>query len=326
MGNSKARFPKTERENAKSDRRALSGNFDASQLHLRAKSLGESRSIRDVKRMWDLTSDIQTHFMNGKFGEALEICCHFLSSASEKTDFQIDIACWMGRIYYAMENYDKSSECGEKIRVVLENESLKYSLKVRCLNLLAAIEFRFGKIDSALSLYQKIIELTEEETQLFQSDTFLEAMIGIGKIYVIQKKYDEAIKHFERILIIKNEREDDFYVNMTYCELAKIYLILKKGELLLRYLDRVKLNSEQFEMRHFFTTQLLSDVANLYEKIGNMESAVRCHEIRLDLLKSLFRYDPYEISIEPHIVRALGSLNECRAHKIAEDWIQVYSR
>ncbi len=168
----------------------------------------------------------------------------------EELGFQIGIALSLAHLatsHISKGEYIKALELCEKSFTIRE---ISKRTKVGILHSLSHINIQKGELDLALDNLTQAVQLAEE----ISSDLLLKSLlVVIGGIQIIKGNYDQAIKHFERCLMVSQKTGtllQSYYANYF---LFISYFLKDSNKQTLYYLENLReLTDQTHELRPFY--------------------------------------------------------------------------
>lgn len=153
-----------------------------------------------------------THYYRGEFDKTIQYCQKFItqypdSPLTEKTSFLVSEA------YLKKRDYPKAIE---QLRGLIGQSATKTDIAAKAQFKIGEILYSAGKYDEALSEFKMLLE------KYPGSQSVNEAVSRISRIYRQQKRYEEAIKTLQEI-IVKFSNDKKLSAEL-YCALGDLYV------------------------------------------------------------------------------------------------------
>ena len=188
----------------------------------------------------------------------------------------------MGNIYLVLKQYDLALEQFNKSLEIEKETENKLGLAINYQNIGFAKEAN-GFLDDALNDYQTSLKYNEE----------INSEIGrvicynsIGKVYIKQKKYDEAFTILQDALTKALKVEDQYYIATSYTNLGWLQSLTNKQELAEQNLKKAIEVSDTYNL---LTSKIdaLNYLSENYANKGIFDAALRDYKIADSLEKTI---------------------------------------
>ncbi len=164
----------------------------------------------------------------------------------------------LGQLYLQSKRYDDAIDEGKTILKISKDNSFGNAL------LGMAYEAK-GKTKTAIDYYKKAIERSEQEEMKGLNPALTESTFRLGKIYMDQKKYDEALELFQKSVSYNTIDSDARY------NLGLVYLRQKKyDEAIEQFNTAVKFVPDYYQAWY--------RLGEAHEKKKNEKEAIEAYE------------------------------------------------
>ncbi|MEZ4796812.1 MAG: tetratricopeptide repeat protein [Flavobacteriaceae bacterium] len=221
----------------------------------------------------------------------------------------------MGNIYLVLKQYDLALEQFNKSIEIEQKANNKLGLAINHQNIGYAKEAK-GQLGEALLDYQTSLRYNEEiNSEIGRVICFN----SIAKIYINQKKYDEALPLLQDALERALKIEDQYYIATSYTNLGWLESLTKKEDLAEEHLkkaieisDTYNLLSSKIEALHHlsenYTSKGMHDLAlNDYKIADSLEQTIN-NQRNLSYINDLII--KYESETKSNTIKALANENE----------------
>ncbi|WP_298520690.1 tetratricopeptide repeat protein [uncultured Kordia sp.] len=196
----------------------------------------------------------------------------------------------MGNIYLALEQYDLAIQRFQKSMKIEKSVDNKLGLAINYHNIGYAKEAT-GDLEGALVDYRESLRYNNE------IDSDLGRLIcnsTIGRIYIQQEKYQEAVKIITKALKIGEGLRDNFHLSGVYLNLGWVYLELKNYKLAEKFLNEGLELSKEFNLKSA-VAEAYMHLSTLSQRQGEFEEALSYREQSYELNEKIrndqnFRY------------------------------------
>ncbi|MES2812027.1 MAG: tetratricopeptide repeat-containing sensor histidine kinase [Bacteroidota bacterium] len=174
-----------------------------------------------------------------------------------------------GVIEYSNQNPQKAMEYFKECRKIIKKYNLPKKITQSLLSNIGVIYEQMGDRENATKYSIELINFQEKNNlKPFRPSPY--SLLGNNlKFY---KKYDEALKYFNKALFIETELKN--YTGMAICEnnIGNLYEDLKKNKEALLHYEKGLHYAETANYK-LLQTDLLTNAGRLYQKIGNFQKA-----------------------------------------------------
>lgn len=221
----------------------------------------------------------------------------------------------MGNIYLVLKQYDLAIEQFNKSLEIEKKSDNKLGLAINYQNIGYAKEAK-GLLNEALKDYQTSLRHNED----INSDIGrVICFNSIGKIYIKQKKYDEAITLLQDALAKALKIEDQYYIATSYTNLGWLETLTDKEDLAEQHLKKAIEISDNYNL---LTSKIeaLQHLSKNYANKGVFDLALRDYKIADSLEKTINNQRnlsyindliiKYESESKTNTIKALANENE----------------
>lgn len=221
----------------------------------------------------------------------------------------------MGNIYLVLKQYDLAIEQFNKSLEIEKKSDNKLGLAINYQNIGYAKEAK-GLLNEALKDYQTSLRHNED----INSDIGrVICFNSIGKIYIKQKKYDEAITLLQDALAKALNIEDQYYIATSYTNLGWLETLTDKEDLAEQHLKKAIEISDNYNL---LTSKIeaLQHLSKNYANKGVFDLALRDYKIADSLEKTINNQRnlsyindliiKYESESKTNTIKALANENE----------------
>jgi LytS/YehU family sensor histidine kinase len=221
----------------------------------------------------------------------------------------------MGNIYLVLKQYDLAIEQFNKSLEIENKSENKLGLAINYQNIGYAKEAK-GLLNEALKDYQTSLKYNED----INSDIGkVICFNSIGKIYIKQQKYDEAITLLQDALDKALKIEDQYYIATSYTNLGWLETLTNKEDLAEQHLkkaieisDNYNLLTSKIEARQYLSKNYVNkgvfDLALRDYKIADSLERTRNNQRNLSYINDLII--KYESESKTNTIKALANENE----------------
>jgi tetratricopeptide (TPR) repeat protein len=221
----------------------------------------------------------------------------------------------MGNIYLVLKQYDLAIEQFNKSLEIENKSENKLGLAINYQNIGYAKEAK-GLLNEALKDYQTSLKYNED----INSDIGkVICYNSIGKIYIKQKKYDEAITLLQDALDKALKIEDQYYIATSYTNLGWLETLTNKEDLAEQHLKKAIEISDNYNL---LTSKIeaLQYLSKNYANKGVFDLALRDYKIADSLERTINNQRnlsyindliiKYESESKTNTIKALANENE----------------
>jgi tetratricopeptide (TPR) repeat protein len=221
----------------------------------------------------------------------------------------------MGNIYLVLKQYDLAIEQFNKSLEIENKSENKLGLAINYQNIGYAKEAK-GLLNEALKDYQTSLEYNED----INSDIGkVICFNSIGKIYIKQQKYDEAITLLQDALAKALKIEDQYYIATSYTNLGWLETLTNKEDLAEQHLKKAIEISDNYNL---LTSKIeaLQYLSKNYANKGVFDLALRDYKIADSLERTINNQRnlsyindliiKYESESKTNTIKALANENE----------------
>lgn len=221
----------------------------------------------------------------------------------------------MGNIYLVLKQYDLAIEQFNKSLEIENKSDNKLGLAINYQNIGYAKEAK-GLLNEALVDYQASLRYNEE----INSDIGrVICFNSIGKIYIKQKKYDEALTLLQDALAKALKIEDQYYIATSYTNLGWLETLTNKEDLAEQHLKKAIEISDNYNL---LTSKIeaLQYLSKNYANKGVYDLALRDYKIADSLEQTINNQRnlsyindliiKYESESKTNTIKALANENE----------------
>jgi LytS/YehU family sensor histidine kinase len=221
----------------------------------------------------------------------------------------------MGNIYLVLKQYDLAIEQFNKSLEIENKSENKLGLAINYQNIGYAKEAK-GLLNEALKDYQTSLKYNED----INSDIGkVICFNSIGKIYIKQQKYDEAITLLQDALDKALKIEDQYYIATSYTNLGWLETLTNKEDLAEQHLkkaieisDNYNLLTSKIEARQYLSKNYVNkgvfDLALRDYKIADSLERTINNQRNLSYINDLII--KYESESKTNTIKALANENE----------------
>jgi tetratricopeptide (TPR) repeat protein len=221
----------------------------------------------------------------------------------------------MGNIYLVLKQYDLAIEQFNKSLEIENKSENKLGLAINYQNIGYAKEAK-GLLNEALKDYQTSLKYNED----INSDIGkVICFNSIGKIYIKQQKYDEAITLLQDALDKALKIEDQYYIATSYTNLGWLETLTNKEDLAEQHLkkaieisDNYNLLTSKIEALQYLSKNYVNkgvfDLALRDYKIADSLERTRNNQRNLSYINDLII--KYESESKTNTIKALANENE----------------
>lgn len=221
----------------------------------------------------------------------------------------------MGNIYLVLKQYDLALEQFNKSLEIEIQSNNKLGLAINYQNIGYAKEAK-GLLDEALKDYQASLLYNEDiNSEIGKVICFN----SIAKVYIKQKKYNEALSLLQDALAKALKVEDQYYIATTYTNLGWLESLTNKEDLAEQHLKKAIEISDTYNLLSSKIEALLH-LSETYTKIGNYDLALRDYKIADSLEQTINNQRnlsyindliiKYESESKTNTIKALANENE----------------
>jgi serine phosphatase RsbU (regulator of sigma subunit) len=232
--------------------------------------------VNDKKRSARLNINIAYLYQaQDNFPETLKYILISLKLREEIRD-SIGIAnCYnnLGTIYYMQKNYVEALNSYTSSLKIEEKLKNKKGLAI-CSNNIGLIYQTQGNYSLALKNYFTSLDLAWGES----NDIETEASQNIGNIYLLQKKYAEALNYLSKSLTISEKIGSKYYAATSYISLGELQTKLKDLKLAKIYLNKALLYGNEMGSKFHLVNcyRVLVEIDSIQ---GNWKAAYQHHKL-----------------------------------------------
>lgn len=221
----------------------------------------------------------------------------------------------MGNIYLVLKQYDLAIEQFNKSLEIENKSENKLGLAINYQNIGYAKEAK-GLLNEALKDYQTSLKFNE----VINSDIGkVICFNSIGKIYIKQQKYDEAITLLQDALAKALKIEDQYYIATSYTNLGWLETLTNKEDLAEQHLKKAIEISDNYNL---LTSKIeaLQYLSKNYANKGVFDLALRDYKIADSLERTINNQRnlsyindliiKYESESKTNTIKALANENE----------------
>lgn len=221
----------------------------------------------------------------------------------------------MGNIYLVLKQYDLAIEQFNKSLEIENKSENKLGLAINYQNIGYAKEAK-GLLNEALKDYQTSLKYNED----INSDIGkVICFNSIGKIYIKQQKYDEAITLLQDALAKALKIEDQYYIATSYTNLGWLETLTNKEDLAEQHLKKAIEISDNYNL---LTSKIeaLQYLSKNYANKGVFDLALRDYKIADSLERTINNQRnlsyindliiKYESESKTNTIKALANENE----------------
>ncbi len=221
----------------------------------------------------------------------------------------------MGNIYLVLKQFDLALEQFNKSLEIEKETENKLGLAINYQNIGYAKEAK-GMLGEALKDYQTSLRYNE----LINSEVGrVICYNSIGKIYIKQKKYDEALTILQKALTKALKIEDQYYIATSYTNLGWLESLTNKEKLAEEHLKKAVEISNNYNL---LTSKIeaLQYLSENYAKKGDFDIALRDYKIADSLEQTINNQRnlsyindliiKYESESKTNTIKALANENE----------------
>lgn len=221
----------------------------------------------------------------------------------------------MGNIYLILQQYDFALEQFNKSLEIEKKSENKLGLAINHQNIGYAKEAQ-GFLEEALINYQKSLLYNEE---INSEVGLIICFNSISKIYIKQKKYDDALPLLQDALSKALSLGDQYYIATSYTNLGWLQSFTNKEDLALRNLTKAIEIADNYNL---LTSKIeaLQYLSTIHESKGEFDIALREYKIADSLEKTINNQRnnsyindliiKYESENKSNTIKALANENE----------------
>jgi len=221
----------------------------------------------------------------------------------------------MGNIYLVLKQYDLAIEQFNKSLEIENKSENKLGLAINYQNIGYAKEAK-GLLNEALKDYQTSLKYNED----INSDIGkVICFNSIGKIYIKQQKYDEAITLLQDALAKALKIEDQYYIATSYTNLGWLETLTNKEDLAEQHLKKAieisdnynlltsKIEALQYLSKNYATKGVFDLALRDYKIADSLERTIN-NQRNLSYINDLII--KYESESKTNTIKALANENE----------------
>lgn len=144
---------------------------------------------------------------------------------------------------------------------------------------LGMLYFDMEQYTKALSYFQKSLELSK---QLENKRMEVFSTIGIGRVYLVRKQYDNALQF---LLIILDKATEPYNQSYAYRVLAEVYMEMEQYDFATQYAQKSLKITEKINRPPHKIMGLLS---TLHERLGNYQQSLFYYKTQVAIKDSIF--------------------------------------
>lgn len=233
-------------------------------------------------------------------------------------------------VYYRNGNISMASENVNSAREQFTKMNDKLSL-AGCDNVKGLILVKQKKYDSALFYYNRSFKVRE---MLGNPVGISASFFNLGDLYIDKAEWGTAVEYFKKGLKIDSSLGDKYGVGLNYNRLGKAYIYLAKYDSSEFYLkESLKLaipasSSDLIRVNY-------KDLADLYNKKGDLKQSIVYYEQYIDLQDSLFNKQTaqslasfktlFDLETKDQTINVLSKDNELRKVQLQRQKIITYA-
>ncbi|MBN1635650.1 MAG: tetratricopeptide repeat protein [Deltaproteobacteria bacterium] len=178
-----------------------------------------------------------------------------LTKALQANPKDPEVHYYLATVYFQMDKPGRALEHAEKAIIYGDNLGLEHpGMKSEAYNLKGSILATQGDYEQALVAFGKTLE-----DELYTTPEL--ALDNIAKVYIVQKKYDQALTELKKSL------EQNSHYAPAWKGLARVYIQQGQYDNALNALKHALLEFPAYTEAHW-------EIAQLYIKIGNIDEAI----------------------------------------------------
>lgn len=213
-----------------------------------------------------LLSNTNSAFAQATYSDSLITELDSVSDDSSRIELLIQIS-----LSFTQTDPDTAAHFALKANKIAEGID-DLSLKVKVTNHLGGIYIRKGMYGQALTSFQESLATLNQlpDQKLLRART----LRGIGNIYFIQYKYDEAIEFYKEALEYFQEVNDSEGINLVYGGFANVYFETGEPEKAISYYKK--------QIDHYIATDNEMGLGSSYLNIGMLYDTIDSLTLAVD--------------------------------------------
>lgn len=246
------------------------------------------RGFRDLKKNDQLSKAltllVETDLNLGEFRGALAASEQAAESMRKEGDVygEVRLALLVGDIYEAMHMNDKAVahyRTASASATAFDDKTAKAESELK----LASILKTSNDLDEALDVYKSVLTLSQEGGD---RQFLVAALGGIGSIYRLQKRNDEAANSLSQAVASINQSSNPLLIAQVHAELGLLHIAQNsKNAAILDFRDAINILRRARTDKNVQTI-LLFRLGHLYEQSSNLPEAKRYYNEALELARS----------------------------------------
>lgn len=223
------------------------------------------------------------YIRQGKNSAALEQCLTALKIEEELGNKQgaLNKLINMAGIQRSQKDFDSALKTLKKAHLLAKEMGSLFHISI-CLNNIGNI-YLDKKDPSALSYFQKALAASK----MNRPDLNIEILVNIGRIYIKQGNYDEALKHLERAEEIAMTKNAKAPCNLVWLEMGHLYHAQNKYDRAIEYTQKVLQSAGSINIFEI-QKEAYELLSQLYATTGAYQKAYQNHVLYKAASDSLF--------------------------------------
>lgn len=145
--------------------------------------------------------------------------------------------------------------------------------------------YKTDEYDKSLNALNKALDLVEDYT----GDDYFDIITvhnNIAQIFVTQRKYENAIKHYQKVLnICESNKGDELSIAQIYVNIASVYCKTHNYQVALRlYKNALAIQERLLGINHPTTASTIENIASVHYNLSNLSESLDWHYRALNIL------------------------------------------
>lgn len=286
----------------------------ASALKCYEESLALKRELDDKKGIASTLNNIGLiHVLLGDYPKAIECYAESLNlrDPEKETREIINIQINIGEVYLSLGNYHKARHLFEEA-LKMSRECGDKRLEAIALRASGNVYHELKELDKAHDFYREALARFEE---IGLQNSVATALGNIASVYESKGEHDLAVKCYQHSLQRLRELGDQSTIVRTTALIGKTLIAQKKYDEAKTYLNEAIALSEKLSMRRQ-AYEAYQQLAKLYERLGDYESAYRAHQSFHDIKEQVFNEEQAKkIAVQQTLFENELARKEAERHK-----------
>ncbi|KAH7436233.1 hypothetical protein KP509_05G009500 [Ceratopteris richardii] len=242
---------------------------------------------------------MQAYFLLGKFNEAVKKLNDIVEGTQEEDPYHIEALILLVRAFIGLGNVAAATEHSKRALNVLEKKELDLDSAKSLVRLSSAYE-QMQNYDEALSVLQRGLESLESCAGEEAAACTADAEGYKGSLLLSIGRYDQAIHHLERAMIMKKTiRGSDIGELLDVCnQLGVAYVRLERVDQALTVFQEGKTILDAKKCTHNLTSiQICNNLSHLCSISGRIEEAIESKKLAVQLAKQAGKEVLFAVSV-----------------------------